>query len=98
MHSRYATINSNSIKKSHLQKRYFPAKINPYIFNFKNVYLPDSQRAPPRPTGHKHKNPGPVLLPKQVPPYLQGFVAQTGRSHKDPVNPGGQLQNQEPAN
>ena len=37
-----------------------------------------------------------MLLPKQVPPYLQGFVAQTGRSHKDPVNPGGQLQNQEP--
>ena len=84
--------------KSHLQKDIFnfPAKINPQ--NFINVYLPDSQRAPPRPTGHKHKNPGPVLLPKQVPPYLQGFVAQTGRSHKDPVNPGGQLQNQEPAN
>ena len=58
--------------------------------------LPSSQREPPLPTGHRHKNPGPALLPKQVPPNLHGFVAQTGRSHKVPVNPGGQLQNHEP--
>ena len=58
--------------------------------------LPSSQSAPPLPTGHRHRNPGPALLPKQVPPYLQGFVAQTGRSQRVPVNPGGQLQNQDP--
>ena len=59
-------------------------------------FLPSWHKAPPRPTGQRHKNPGPVLLPKQVPPYLQGLVAQTGLSHNDPVNPGGQLQNQDP--
>ena len=53
-------------------------------------------RAPPRPTGQRHKNPGPVWLPRQVPPYRQGFVVQTGLSQSEPVNPGGQLQNQEP--
>ena len=59
-------------------------------------YSPSWHSAPPLPTGHKHKNPGPVLLPKQVPPYRHGFVAQTGRSQRDPVYPGGQLQNHEP--
>ena len=70
------------------------------IFSFLNdkynFWLPSSQSAPPLPTGHRHRNPGPALLPKHVPPYLQGFVAQTGRSQRVPVNPGGQLQNQDP--
>ena len=59
------------------------------------LYLP-WQSAPPLPTGQRQRNPGPVLLPRQVPPYLQGLVAHTGRSQSEPVKPGGQLQNQEP--
>ncbi len=36
------------------------------------------------------------MLLRHVPPELHGLVAHTGLSHRVPVNPGGQLQNQDP--
>ena len=45
-----------------------------------------------KPRAQRQRNPGPVLLLRQVPPELQGLVAHTGLSQRSPVKPGGQLQ------